>query len=211
MTVALNNFIRGHIGRYVDGYTPTAFGDKFSDWGTPVVLIETGALHGKDELFLVKMNFVAYLAALKSLADGSEKNLSPVNYDFLPNNSSGNLSSIVFRRAAVVNRVKPEEMFVADIALNAQRRRAAFPSPTIIRAVGDLPNVKGLEEFDASDFYVAARFDAVSVGVSGELLFYKKTRVIDWTTENLEKDFPPDAIFSLGKWTKGEKLLPKKF
>ena len=29
---------------YVDAYNPLAFGDKFSDWGTPVILIETGSL-----------------------------------------------------------------------------------------------------------------------------------------------------------------------
>ena len=211
MIIALNNFIRGHLGRYVDDYTPSAFGDKFSDWGTPVILIETGALHGKDEQFLVKMNFVAYLAALKSLADGSEKNLSPINYDFLPNNSSGRISHIVFRRAAIINRNTPEEVQIADIALNAQRRRAAYPTPTYIRAVGDLPMIKGLEEYDASDFYIIQRFESIRVGASGEFLFYKKTRQIDWTSETLEKDFPPDVVFSLGKWIKGENLVPKKF
>jgi hypothetical protein len=209
MTIALQNFIRGHIGRYVDDYTPTAFGDKFSDWGTPVILIETGALDGKDEMFLVKMNFIAYLSAFKALADGSEKNLSPMNYDFIPNNSSGNLSNFVFRRANIINRAKPEEILVGDIALNKQRRRAAYSAPTHIRAIGDLPNLKGLEEYDASNFYVVPRFDTVRVGAGGELLFYKKTRSLDWKAENLEKDFPPDAIFSLGKWATGEKVLQK--
>ena len=47
MTSALQNFIGGNIGRYVDDYNPNAFGDKFSDWGTPTILIETGALQGK--------------------------------------------------------------------------------------------------------------------------------------------------------------------
>ena len=61
MISALNNFIQGHIARYDDEYNPRAFGDRISEWGTPVILIETGALHGKDEMFLVKMNFVAYL------------------------------------------------------------------------------------------------------------------------------------------------------
>ena len=58
MTNALNEFIPGHIGRYGDEWTPSAFGDNFSAWGTPVILIETGALYGKDELYLVKMNLI---------------------------------------------------------------------------------------------------------------------------------------------------------
>jgi hypothetical protein len=61
MITALNKFIPGYIGRYDDEYNPRAFGDRISEWGTPVILIETGALHGKDEMFLVKMNFIANL------------------------------------------------------------------------------------------------------------------------------------------------------
>jgi hypothetical protein len=77
MKVALDNFIRGNIGRYDDTFNPRAFGDMFSAWGTPVILIETGALHGRDEMFLTKLNFVAYLSALKALVEGSEKRASP--------------------------------------------------------------------------------------------------------------------------------------
>jgi hypothetical protein len=80
---ALNKFIPGHIARYGDEYTATAFGDNFTAWGTPVILIETGALHGKDEMFLVKLNFVAFLTALESLASGSEKQESPLPYQSL--------------------------------------------------------------------------------------------------------------------------------
>jgi hypothetical protein len=53
MSDALRQFIPGHLSRYPDAYTSTAFGDNFSAWGTPVILIETGALYGKDEMFLV--------------------------------------------------------------------------------------------------------------------------------------------------------------
>jgi hypothetical protein len=53
MISALENFIKGHIGRYDDSYNPRAFGDMISAWGTPVILIETGALHNRDEMFLV--------------------------------------------------------------------------------------------------------------------------------------------------------------
>src|SRR5437762_7851036 len=73
MAAALQRSITGHISRYSDEWTPTAFGDNFSAWGTPTILIETGALNGKDEMFLVKLNFIAFMTALDALASGSEK------------------------------------------------------------------------------------------------------------------------------------------
>ena len=42
IVTALQKFIPGHIARYSDEWTATAFGDNFSAWGTPTILIETG-------------------------------------------------------------------------------------------------------------------------------------------------------------------------
>jgi len=202
MVSALENFIKGHIGRYDDAYNPRAFGDMISAWGTPVILIETGALHNKDEQFLVKLNFVAYLSALKSLVDKSEQSANPKIYDALPFNNSGNLFNFIFRNASVVNFAETSEPFTADVAINAERRRANESVPTYIREIGDLSVFSGLEEFDAKDFYLVQKNGLLRIGASGECLFYKKTRKIDWTAADLEKTFPPDAIFSNGKWTK---------
>ena len=216
MIKALEPFIPGHIAKYDDGWTPTAFGDNFSAWGTLVILIETGGLHGKDELFLVKMNFIAIATALSTLADGSEKNFTSAAYDQLPRNTSGRLFSFIFRNASVVSVVQKEnglrgaDITNADIGAITERRRASFVAPTVIRQIGDLSGRSGLEEFDASGFNVVGRFQPLSVGNFGELLFYKKDRQIDWSSADLEKAFPPDAIFSLGKWIKGEGIVPKR-
>ncbi|MBS1794171.1 MAG: peptidase M14 [Acidobacteria bacterium] len=211
MVLALNQFISGYIGRYDEDYNALAFGDNFSAWGTPVILIETGALYGKDEMFLVKMNFVAFLTALQSVADGTEAKLSPINYDQLPINTSEKLVNFVFRRATVVNfsetRAAP---FVSDVAVNFERRRAEFINKTYVRDVGGLPNLSGLEEYDAAGFYLVPRFGKLRVGEPGEFLFYKKSRTVDWNTPNLETAAPPDAVFSLGKWTAGEGVVPRK-
>jgi Zinc carboxypeptidase len=208
MIVALQNFIPGSIGRYVDAYNPLAFGDKFSDWGTPVILIETGALHGKDEMFLVKMNFVAFLTALNALVDGSEKSFSTFNYDVLPKNGSGNLFNYIFRRANIVNNSgEILEIQVSDIALNTMRRPAREFVITTVQTTGSLVSFRGLEEYDTSGFYLFPKFGgALRAGTIGEFLFYKKDRQIDWKAFDLEKQFPPDAIFSGGKWIKP---LPK--
>ncbi len=211
MINALNQFIPGHLGRYDDEYNPRAFGDMISAWGTPVILIETGALHNKDERFLVKLNYVAYLAALKSLVDKSEQKADSKIYDTLPFNDSGNLFNYIFRSANIINFAENTEPFTADISINTDRRRASEAAPTYIREIGDLSIYAGLEEFDAKDFYLVSKSGLVKTGGPGEFLFYKKTRTIDWTAKDLEKTFPPDAVFSNGKWMKGEKLLPKRF
>lgn len=202
MLEALNNFIKGHIGRYDDEYNPRAFGDRISEWGTPVILVETGALHGKDELYLVKMNFVAYLAALQSVATGSEKKADPKIYDALPFNSSGNLYNVIFRKANIVNFGEKDEPFISDVGLNAQRRRADENRPTFVQDIGDLSIYTGLDEYDVSNYYLVVSDGLLRVGSRGEFLFYKKSRQINWKEKNFAEKYLPDAIFKDGIWIK---------
>ncbi|MEP7149403.1 MAG: M14 family zinc carboxypeptidase [Acidobacteriota bacterium] len=210
MISAIQPYIPGHIGRYADEWTPTAFGDNFSAWGTPVILIETGALHAKDEMFLVKMNFTAMMTALRSLADGTEKTFSPATYEALPSNSSGSLYYFIFRNATIVNRSSPEATVTADIGVNIDRRRAEFVAPAYVRQIGNLSAPTGLTEFDASDYVIVSRNNpAIKTGDIAELMFYKKFRTVDWKSPDLEKQFPPDAIFSVGRWVKGELVNSK--
>jgi hypothetical protein len=204
MVSAIQPYIPGHIGRYGDEWTPTAFGDNFSAWGTPVILIETGGLHARDEMFLVQMNFIAILTALRHAVDGSEKTMSPANYEMLPPNASGSLFNFIFRNATIIDRGDPERVVTGDIAVNVDRRRAEFVAPAYVRQIGDLYGYTGLAEFDVKDFHVVPRSSkSVRSGDFAELLFYKKSRTVDWRAADLEKEFPPDAIFSLGKWIKG--------
>lgn len=210
IVLALQRFIPGNISRYDDEFTATAFGDNFSAWGTPVILIETGALYGKDEMFLTKMNFVALLTALAVLADGSERSISTAPYDSLINNGSGILFSFIFRGATIIDPAAPRNIYSADLAANIDRRRASFPVPSIIRAIGDLRGSVGLEEYNASNFWVVQRFRTFRVGEMAEFSFYRKDRPVDWTASDLEKQFPPDAIFSTGKWIKGNGIVPRK-
>ncbi len=208
MVSALRNFIPGHIARYSDEWTPTAFGDNFSAWGTPTILIETGGLYGKDEMYLVKMNFVAFMTALDVLATGKEREQDVSIYTSLPENSSGGLCDFIFRRANIIDRKGNQT--VADVAVNTERRRASFAAPNVIRSIGRLSALGGLEEYDVSGYNVVQRLGDLKVGELGEFLFYRKDRVIDWAAADIEKQFPPDAVFSGGKWMKGEMALLKK-
>lgn len=210
MNQSIAQFMPGHIGRYGDEWTPAAFGDSFSEWGTPVILVETGALHGKDEMFLVKMNFIAFLTSMKSLADGGFVAFNPNDYELIPNNTSGRIVNFVFRNATIIDRTKPGlPPTVADLAIVPERRRAEQLQPIRIRQVGPALTIAGLDEYDVSVLNVTGRFQPLKVGNYGELLFYKKGREVNWASTDIEREFPPDAIFSLGRWVKGEELVKR--
>lgn len=212
MNQAISQFMPGHIGRYGDDWTPSAFGDSFSEWGTAVILIETGALHGKDEPFLVKMNFISFLTSMKLLADGGFSAFNPNDYELIPNNTSGRVVNFMFRNATIIDRTKPAipVTSIGDLAIVLERRRAEQLQPTRIRQVGQALTIAGLDEYDVSEFNVTGRFQPLKQGNYGELLFYKKGREVNWASANIEQEFPPDAIFSLGKWVKGEELLKRR-
>jgi hypothetical protein len=212
MNQAVSPYMPGHIGRYGDEWTPSAFGDSFSEWGTPVILIETGALHGQDEMFLVKMNFVAFLTSMKLLSDGGFSAFNPNDYELIPNNSSGRIVNFVFRNATIIDRTKATSPVTTpgDLALALERRRAELSQPTRIRQVGPALTIAGLDEYDVSEFNVTGRFQPLKPGNYGELLFYKKGREVNWASANIEQEFPPDAIFSLGRWVKGEELVKRR-
>lgn len=209
MTLALQKFIPGQMARYADEWSPTAFGDNFSAWGTPAILIETGGHYGKDEMFAIKLNFVAFLTAFNALATGSEASQDPNIYRMLPENGSGILVDLVFRKAMIASRNGPSGSPV-DIAAVTQRRRASFPKPVVILDVGNIGGRRGLEEYDASGFYVVQRYSSVKAEELAEFAFYKRSRAIDWSAADLETRFPPDAVLSFGRWIKGAGVVPRK-
>ena len=118
---ALEPFASGQIGRYDDEFEVRAFGDNLTLWGTPVVLIETGPWPAAEpDPALVRLNFVAILAALDALATGAVNRARPERYDSLPMNASAELYILV-RNATVINGagVPP---YLADIGIAATRR-----------------------------------------------------------------------------------------
>lgn len=199
---ALNTFIPGHIAQYSDAYNSQAFGDNISAWGSPVILIETGGFHGKDESFLIRLNFIAFLTAFQAIVDGRAESADPSLYDSLPPNGSGRIFSLIIRNAEIVIPGNSEKPFVADIGINRERRRAQFIPPVYVREIGDLSQRRGLEELDAGRYYVVPKEGVLRQGTIGSFLFYKKGREINWESENLEKEFPPDGVYVFGQWLK---------
>jgi hypothetical protein len=210
MVEALAPFIYGHVGRYDDSFNPRAFGDNISQWGTPVILIETGALKGMSGHDLAGLNFVALSAALKALADGSAEEANPAVYDALRMNEGGSIYDLLIRGGTVVGRAAGGSArlgpFAADLAVNVERGRgdAAPPRRASLQDVGDLSVYQGLEEVDARDYYVVVMGGELRVGGEATLLFYRKEKAagINWDAPDLETRFPPEAVFRGGSWVR---------
>lgn len=208
MVAALAPFIEGHVGRYDDTFNPRAFGDLISQWGTPVILVETGALKGMSGHDLAGLNFVALAAALRALADGGVEAASPGVYDALQMNGGG-IYDLVVRGGTLVNRageggaeVPP---FAADLALNVERGRRDDddrPRHAFVQELGDLSVYRGLEEVDARGYYVTAARGVLRSGVEAALLFYRKEAAarVDWRAPDLETRHPPEAVYRGGRW-----------
>src|SRR6188474_3107928 len=152
---ALEPFASGQIGRYDDEFEVRAFGDNLTLWGTPVVLIETGAFPAAEpDPALVRLNFVAILSALDALATGSVDKADPKRYDSLPKNES-KLFYVLVKNATVLSGagVPP---YTADIGIAATRRirdvegKRDMQLVTTIDDMGDLRTLGALRTIDAT-------------------------------------------------------------
>jgi Zinc carboxypeptidase len=207
MVAALSPFIEGHVGRYDDTFNPRAFGDLISQWGTPVILVETGALKGTTGHDLAGLNFVALASALRALADGSGEAASPSVYESLKMNGGG-IYDLVVRGGTVVNRAREGRAevppYAADLALNVEavRPTEGQTGRAFVQEIGDLADARGLEEVDASGFYVTVARGTLRPGGEAALLFYRKDKAarINWQATDLETHHPPDALYRAGRW-----------
>jgi hypothetical protein len=162
---AVEAFAPGQVAKYDDSFEPRAFGDNITKWGTPVLLIETGAWAGADvDRHLVRLNFVALVIALDALASGRAQQADPKRYDTLPMNESGVLYQLI-RRARVISGtgVPP---FTADIGVVGQRivrtvnGQRALLMRTRIEEFGDLSTLGALEVIEADGLIAGPLLDA---------------------------------------------------
>ncbi len=167
---ALEPFASGQIGRYDDEFEVRAFGDNITLWGTPVVLIETGPWPSQEpDGALVRLNFVAIVAALDALASGQVERADPARYESLPVNES-RVFYVLISNATIINGagVPP---FTADIGIVANRRvqtsegRREIQLSLSIDDLGDLRTMGGLRTIDATGMTaIPVTDDQVKVG-----------------------------------------------
>lgn len=147
----LGKFIPGHIGRYSDEFELRAFGDNFIKWGTSSVLIETGGWKNDEEKnFLRKLNFVAILKGLESIALESYKNMNASDYEKIPENEKFHFD-LLLRNLTTVHNGKN---YTVDIGINRDEVPAIsennFFYESVIEDFGDLSIYYGIEEIDCT-------------------------------------------------------------
>ncbi len=178
---ALEPFAPGQIARYDDEFEIRAFGDNLTKWGTPIVLIETGAWPSPDpDPALVRLNFVAIGSALEALATGEVERFDVARYELLPMNESNLLYLIVRNASVLMGTATPP--FIADVGIAAARTvRMNGPSRTVgldarIEEFGDLRVFGALDVIDASGLFIAPLYDdGIVVG--------QEIQLPDWSRE----------------------------
>ena len=155
MVTALNEFIPGHIAKYSDDYEPRAFGDNFTKWGTGVVLLESGGWRGdREKQYLRKINYIAILSALNSIASGGYANTDLSVYESIPQNEKF-MMDLILRKLTV----KRDEIdYLIDVGINFEEVNVNgakdFYLKAAIEDIGDLSVFAGYEEIDLSGYSV---------------------------------------------------------
>lgn len=183
MNSKLTAFMPGHIGRYDDEFEPRAFGDNFVKWGTSSVLIESGGW--KDDVekqFVRKMNFIAILTGLYSMASEHYANFSLDDYFAIPENENY-LYDVLIRN--IKNKIQ-DSTVVMDFGIN-QLESTTKEGDVFYR--GAITEAGDLSTFFGNDDYC---FD--SMEVKHGLIYPEEFETVDQVgklkfTELLSKGF----------------------
>jgi len=141
----LEPFAPGGIARYDEDWNPRAFGDNLTAWGTPVVLIESGAFPaGGSFADLTRLNYVALLSVLHGLALDDLAREDVARYEKLARNSDGRFVDLILEGGRVFQPPSAEP-YRADVAFDVlaeDPELAACPAPgpsgpSRIRELGD--------------------------------------------------------------------------
>jgi len=211
LAVFLRDFLApwaaGKLARYDADYTPRAFGDAMTRWGTATLLIETGGWNGPDEAgALVRLNFVALLGSLQALADGSLSALDPKMYEAIPVLLREGIFDVVIREATVLNGAGLPP-YAADVAVN---RPILFGGtgprmrPGVVE-LGDLTTFRGKDEIDAKGKLLVPAPPGGDEGWAKTLARLKEKRLVDDAGNLL---LAPDQLSAEVKgWMPGKQLL----
>lgn len=146
----LNQFIPGHLGRYSDDFEPRAFGDNMVKWGTSSILIESGWWKDdNDKQFVRKLNFLAIISALHSIATGSYANNNIEDYFSIPQNEKL-LFDIILRNAFIEFK---GNKYRIDVAIKQNEKELEEEKYYYIGStedIGDLSVFYGYTDIDCS-------------------------------------------------------------
>ena len=168
---ALAPFMPGGMARYDEDWSPRAFGDNLTAWGTPVVLIESGGVpSGHEFTVLTRLNFVAILTVLEGLARDDLSAYDPEVYEALHRNQSNSWSDVVVRDGYLLQ-PGTDIAYRADLAfdrLRSDRQDVGCSRGAVARSriseIGDARFLGAGQIVDAAESLVLAPFE---IGVRG--------------------------------------------
>lgn len=170
IVATLEPFVPGGISRYDEDWSPRAFGDNLTAWGTPVVLLESGGLPpGRALSDLVRLNVTALFATLTDLARDDLTGHDPDRYERLARNTTDRWADVVVRGGSIAQ-PSAAQPYRADLAFQvlASDRRIAGCSPEPVSSrlveVGDARLVAPGRVVDASGQIALAPFVAGAHG-----------------------------------------------
>ncbi|HVR71607.1 MAG TPA: M14 family zinc carboxypeptidase, partial [Vicinamibacteria bacterium] len=164
LVAALSPLVPGGLARYDEDWSPRAFGDNLTAWGTPVVLIESGGLPPALPLAdLTRLNFVGLVTALVALAQDDAQRHDPSAYEALRRNQTNVWFDVVLRGGEVVQPDTPRP-YRADVAFDRrtsdQFRAGCAPEPTgsRIAEIGDARFAGAGEVLEAAGTVIVPAF-----------------------------------------------------
>ncbi|MDX1542425.1 MAG: M14 family metallopeptidase [Christiangramia sp.] len=153
MNKVLQEIAPGQVGRYNDDFEPRAFGDNIQKWGTSTVLIESGGYpEDREKQEIRKMNFVAILSALHSIATEGFQQEAIKDYNNIPSNDRM-LFDLKIKEVTYTLNGKD---YILDIGINLDENdinnNTNFYYSSQIVDQGDLSTSYGYETFDAKGY-----------------------------------------------------------
>ena len=154
MNEVLQLFAPGQVAKYNDDFEPRAFGDNIQKWGTSAILIESGGfLEDPEKQEIRKLNFVAILSAVFSIANEDYKQKELRDYNKIPENDSKlydlKLTGLEYELLG--------EDYILDVGINLQEsgnKKRGFYSRASIADLGDLSTNYGYKSHDVTGYKV---------------------------------------------------------
>jgi len=176
IVAALQPLIGASIARYDEDWSPRAFGDNITAWGTPVVLLESGGLPpGRPLSDLTRLNFVALVSTLSALAADDLAGHDPAVYERLIRNQGDAFADVVLRGGRIFQETLTES-YRADLAFDLDLPDArswgcagqAATGTSRIVEVGDTRFLAAGREVDASGAVLVPAFTASVRGLAAQ-------------------------------------------
>jgi len=197
MVESMEPLVGAHIAKYDDTFNPRAFGDLITQWGTSTILMESGGWEDDPQKqYLRKVNFVALLAALESIATGSYEGVGTDAYQALPSNGRRIGDLLVTGGTVVIPGLPP---FHADLLVNYGK--PLLEEEGTFAEIGDLGEVEARDTLSLEGLFIHPRdraLDRSDGGVQitvGAPAFFTVSRSVDgndplWTF----RGGPPEEI-----------------